>query len=165
MNAEVWKPVVGYEGTYEVSDLGRVRRVKNQRILKPRIGKRGGYLVLSLSLLGSVSTASVHILVARAFIGEPPDGMEVCHDDGDSKNPLLSNLRYGTKVDNAQDRFRHGTTGFGEKSPASKLTDEQVLEVRRRHSNGASQKELAAEFSVDQSNISHIVRRLTWAHI
>lgn len=118
---EQWAPVPGYEGRYEVSDLGRVRTVARvipyidgrlrrvqQRVRKVQLDTRG-YPALSLTdNQGRTRTRGVHVLVAAAWIGPRPEGMEVCHNDGDKTNPRLDNLRYGTHSENAQDAVLHG---------------------------------------------------------
>jgi hypothetical protein len=116
-NAERWLPVVGYEGFYEVSDLGRVRslpRVKRNgcrmagRILT--LGRhKHGYPVANLWMDNRYQTRTVHTLMAEAFLGPAPDGTEVRHLDGDSAHCVLSNLTYGTHGDNMQDSLSHGT--------------------------------------------------------
>lgn len=114
---EEWRAVVGWEGLYEVSSLGRVRSLPRQtshgivggRVLKPSPNKRrNNYLQVGLSNV-TRRTAKVHVLVAAAFHGERPDGMEIRHLDGDPANNAASNLRYGTKSENMLDAVRHGT--------------------------------------------------------
>ena len=119
--AERWKPVTGYEGIYEVSNHGRVRSVdrtitcsdgrvrrhKGKNLSTPL--SRDGYPVVNLYTQGRLKTRYVHSLVAESFIGARPEGMEVCHSDGDSTNNHLDNLRYDTSSENALDKVRHGT--------------------------------------------------------
>ena len=117
--AEEWRPVVGYEGLYEVSDAGRVRslsrevrtgrgtRMVDGRILSPARGV-GGYPVVSLSN-GGARVRPVHRLVLEAFVGPRPAGTECCHGDGDPENNRLSNLRWDTHESNMDDQRRHGT--------------------------------------------------------
>lgn len=114
---ENWKPVPGYEGVYEVSDLGRVRSLDRLDAAgRPRRGQPrsstadgGGYLQVSLWRDGSERRVSVHRLVLVAFVGPAPKGMEACHNDGDSTNNTLANLRWDTRSANSLDRVRHGT--------------------------------------------------------
>lgn len=114
---EVWKPVAGYEGAYEVSSSGRVRSL-------PRLDRRGrriqgrilaahplpkGHLRVKLSRDGDYEQGSVHRMVLTAFSGPPPDGHESLHGDGDPTNNNIENLRWGTRSENNLDRVRHGT--------------------------------------------------------
>lgn len=119
---EEWRPAIGYEGSYEVSSLGRVKSVdrvieyidrrgascrsfRAGRVLKPgRV--RNAHLYVNL---GKGNSQYVHTLVAAAFLGERPEGLEVCHNDGDATNNCVNNLRYDTHAGNYADMFRHGT--------------------------------------------------------
>ena len=118
---ELWLPVVGYEGYYEVSDRGRVCSVartvqqgsRTYRV-KERILAAGpnvaGYPQVSLSKDGDRQPGVlVHWLVLRAFVGPCPEGMESLHWDDVPSNNHLSNLRYGTKLENAADKLRNHT--------------------------------------------------------
>lgn len=121
---EVWRPVVGFEGLYEVSDHGRVRSV--ERFVRGKAGVRSprvsrvlalsanthGYLHVSLSRENKRRTAYVHGLVLQAFVGPRPEGLEACHQDGDKTNNAIGNLRWDTRSQNALDRVRHGTHNY-----------------------------------------------------
>lgn len=107
-----WRPIPGYEGTYDVSSDGQVHSRPRPRtkggILRQRVNKRG-YLALSLVQHGVQKTHEVHRLVALAFLGPRPAGMEVRHLNGDQLDPRLSNLAYGTPPENKLDTVAHGT--------------------------------------------------------
>ena len=122
---EQWKPVVGYEGLYEVSDHGRVRsldkevksavcrkgsRIRRGKILQP-VRTPKGYLTAALYRNGKASRKRqyVHRLVLEAFTGPCPEGMECRHIDGDSQNNNHSNLQWSTHKENCQDKIDHGT--------------------------------------------------------
>lgn len=119
---EVWKPVPGYEGLYEVSDQGRVRSLdryvqcsgpvkgayvsfKKGRLLRPGPSNYGHLSVV----LGRGQTRMVHDLVLRAFVGCPPAKHECCHGNGDPSDNRLENLRWGTRSENILDAVKHGT--------------------------------------------------------
>lgn len=118
---EVWLPVKGYEGIYEVSSLGRVRSLTRRvdhrhyvttrqgQMLKPLLHQARGYLRVSLNRDGSAKVRDIHLLVAEAFLGDRPDGFHVCHNNGDSQDNRVSNLRYDTPSANNYDKRRHGT--------------------------------------------------------
>ena len=122
---EIWKPVVidGYEGLYQVSSYGRVRsmartirasnRVVNYktRILRQNIDS-GGYAQVTLCNETKRRTVGVHVLVAQAFLGPNPGGMEVCHGDGNATHNHPHNLRWDTRSSNVVDKTRHGTHNF-----------------------------------------------------
>ena len=120
-NPEVWKPIPGFDGAYEVSDWGRVRSIdriittkagtkqrRQGRVLTPT-ANTGGYLKVGLGRLGRAKTLQVHRLVLEAFVGPCPEGHECCHNDGDPTNNNLSNLRWDTPSGNALDSVLHGT--------------------------------------------------------
>lgn len=116
-NSEIWKPVVGYEDTYQVSDLGRVRRVKAAQgtrvgwVLTPIKGKRG-YLSVHLHSERSRRLVRIHRIVAEAFHGVS-DLPLVRHLDGNPENNVPSNLAHGTAQENANDRVAHGRQYLG----------------------------------------------------
>lgn len=118
---EEWRPVLGYEGFYEVSSEGRVRsvdrRVKHSsgrtrthagRALAPGNHVKG-YLIVNLSSRGVNSVRTIHRLVLEAFIRPRDKGEVARHLDGNPKNNSLANLAWGTYSDNAFDAVRHGT--------------------------------------------------------
>lgn len=121
---EVWKDIVGYEGLYEVSNLGRVKSLPRtsrftrngkevQRAVRGRglvaTAKQSGHLLMDLYKEGKRRTWQVHTLVLTAFVGPCPDGMECLHRDGDPTNNRVENLRWGTSSQNRLDSVRHGT--------------------------------------------------------
>lgn len=117
---ERWKAVPGYEGIYEVSNLGRVksmnRIVKRGDILqerKERIKKQwandDGYLQVKLSRDGINTNIGAHRLVAMAFLDNPYDLPEVNHKDGNRQNNCVDNLEWVTHIENIQDSIKRGT--------------------------------------------------------
>jgi hypothetical protein len=122
MTAEEWRAVPGYEGFYEISNLGTVKSITRQvpygrhgcTIYKGRVLKqfksKNGYACVKLSLCGASRTTYVHEIVLRAFIGARPITQakgEIRHLDGKKTNNKLANLVYGTVVENAADRVKH----------------------------------------------------------
>lgn len=120
---EEWKQVVGWEGYYEVSSLGRVRTVPRiaERLnggtfpVKGRIRKacalQSGHLLLNLRAHDRSEFHYVHRLVVRAFIGEIQEGMEVRHLNGNPADNRLENLAIGTRSDQRLDDVRNGVHG------------------------------------------------------
>lgn len=122
---EEWRPIPGYDG-YEASSLGRVRSL--DRMVKgghghPRKAKGRvrvatpgfrGYLDVIIRVDGVRKNRGVHQFVALAFHGIPPEWAEmVCHRDGNNRNNTPGNLYWGTRLDNEEDRRRHGTHHYG----------------------------------------------------
>ena len=130
--AEEWRSVVGYEGYYEVSNLGHVRSVDRlvewngtKKLIKgstmrgtPKVGS--GYRQVKLSKDGKGKTLVVHRLVLEAFVGPCPPGAEGLHWDDDKENNALSNLRWGTRRENLLDRVRNGRHHFATRTHCSK---------------------------------------------
>lgn len=108
---------------------------------------------------------SVHHLVLEQFVGPRPDGHEGLHGDGNRANNRLSNLRWGTPQENADDRQRMGKTARGERSGGVKLSNEQVLHIRDRLRNGLTHRKIAQEFGVSHMAIGRIARGEGWTHV
>ena len=104
-------------------------------------------------------------MVAEAFIGPRPPGLEVLHGDGGKLDNSLPNLRYGTPVDNAADRIRDDTHNRGERNYNAKLTREQVLLARQLAATGprGTRSRLAREWGVHRATVNDAVRGARWA--
>ena len=122
---EWWSAVPGYEDTYDVSSWGRVRSWSTHRgmaaphLLKP-FRDSGGYMTVGLKSRTRSVQRTVHGLVALAFIGPRPEGQEVRHLEGDQSNNALTNLTYGTRVENRHDIVRHGRDFWANKTHCPK---------------------------------------------
>ena len=111
---EEWRPILGYEGFYEVSSFGRIKSlpkkvgkgsgftITNEKVLSPHIHS-SGYCKVSLYLHGKQKTVSVHRLVLEAFVGK--SDLSVDHIDSDKSNNAISNLRYCTQRQNVHHHF------------------------------------------------------------
>jgi hypothetical protein len=168
-----FSPVEGYPG-YRVSGDGRVescwtRRgrycipTETWRPLKPIL--RNGYPTVNLARGGKKTICKIRRLVLEAFVGPCPEGMVACHNDGDRANNDLSNLRWDTQKANADDTLRHGTRAKGSRCRASKLAEDDVLEIRRMRAEGVLTCELASRFGVSKKNVEAIVSRRSWRHL
>lgn len=109
---EIWKPVLGYEGIYEVSNLGRVKRIGTGRILRKCTSGKYPFVILTYNSLSA--NFRLHRLVAEAFLGARPTGMQINHIDGNKQNPCLENLEYVTPSQNvchsiSTGLYKHGT--------------------------------------------------------
>ena len=126
---EVWLPIPGYEGRYEVSSHARVRSLdritirsdgrtqRNKgRVLRQTLSSAGGYPVVAMSSNGYAGPRYVHHLVALAFHGPRPAGLEVRHLNGIAADCLPGNLAWGTHAENQQDQLRHGTNARAAKT-------------------------------------------------
>lgn len=162
---EVWMPVPDYEGVYEASNLGCVRRVGSTAALKAVDGGKG-YLVVSLSKHGITSMLRLHRIILTSFCGlEPFVGAVAAHNDGNPSNCLLTNLRWATPAENQADRKRHGTHICGVDVFGAKLTDGRVRQIRELLSKGHRGTQIAKSFGVSVSTISLIKHKKIWSHV
>lgn len=112
MKKEIWKDIPGYEGLYQVSNLGRIKsmkrytkipnaiRIEKEKILK--LGKRNGYYVINLCKKNKRKSYQVHRLVAQAFIQNPKNKPYINHIDYDPTNNKVKNLEWCTQKENVE---------------------------------------------------------------
>ena len=170
--------MVGFEGLYSVSSLGRVRsedrvvvgctgvrRCLTGKVLRPTRGHPGGYAGVTLYKDAVKRSVWVHRLVLEAFVGPCPEGMEVCHTNGVSRDNRVENLRWDTRAANAADRIQHGTVCFGATHVLSKLTEPAVREMRVARTAGATLQELADRYDVAVVTVRRACHGIRWGHI
>ena len=130
---EIWKAIEGYEGKYEVSNLGRVRSLDQQLPFTTRWGTiayrlakgkmltarkiHGGYLGVLFKVQGHTEMKLVHRLVAKAFVPNPQDLETVNHIDEDKTNNRADNLEWMSRADNV----RYGTGSQRKRTPMRKV--------------------------------------------
>lgn len=161
---EKWRKIPKFPG-YEVSNLGRVRSLKGQKkkLMKIRMGSDGYPRITLQREDGQKTVCKIHNLVASAFLG-PARGRLVRHKDGDRTNPKLSNLAYGSTMDNHKDKYEHGTHQIGERNSRALLTEEEVLDIYE-NPDGMTQQELADHYGMSRQSISDIQRGITWVEV
>ena len=167
---EIWKDVVGYEGTYQISSIGRVK--SSTTILKIATNYLG-YHHLRLGSIKNKNKKSftVHRLVAIAFIDNPYNYNEVNHINGIKTDNRLENLEWCTRKENMQHALKNGLweIRFGENARNVKITENDVIEIRRLFSlksqNGLTCQKIADKYGMSYSGINEIVNRKTWKHI
>lgn len=158
---------------YEVSDCGHVRRTVDSRrapagsVLKPR-KDRGGYISYVLSTPSGKRSMLAHRLVAKAFLGDPPESKsDINHMDGVKSNNQVGNLEWCDRSHNV----RHAiSTGLkqplrGESNPSSIVDESVVREIRRRFDSGESVMDIQADYPVTYAAVWRIARRLNWRHV
>jgi hypothetical protein len=162
---EIWKDIAGYEGLYKVSNLGNVKSLERfvntsngisirikEKILKHR--KDGtGYLSVNLSLFSKAKTFSIHRLVAVHFLLNSKELKCVNHINGIKTDNRVENLEWCSHSHNTLHAFKLGINLKGEDRSFSKITNEQVSEIKI---SKLKQKKLAELYNVDQSLISRI---------
>ena len=164
---EEWKDVDGYDGEYEISNLGRVRSNKglHSRILKQRTMYLG-YKCSLLSKEGRRKSFLTHRLVAIHFIGDfKNERKEVNHKDGDKTNNTLENLEWVTHAENMKHSKENGLAkgGVGERNNKAKLTEMQVLAIDTLLKSDFTPQFIAPNFGVLPTNIYDIKNGKIWA--
>ncbi len=165
INGEEWRDVIGYEDVYKISSLGRIQRLKGykcagDRILTPRVSL--GYLTISLSKNGIIKQARIDQLVATAFIGPCPRGMEVNHLDHNRSNPRADNLEYCTHQKNLEYAVEQGRLHT---KPRIRLDRTDVSEIKAMLRNGASIPKVAQRFGTSFGAITNIKYGHNWKHV
>lgn len=163
MPAEEWRTAPGWDGLYEVSSVGRVRRVGSAKVRALGLNN-AGYRNVALCGRGITKMTLVHRLVCRAFHGEPPAGHVVNHKNGVRGDNRVENLEWTTVAENCHHAMRNGH-GRGERHSQSKLSEQQVLEIRKLAADGISRKKLGRTYGVYPSTISRILSLETWSHL
>ena len=154
---------------YLIGDNGNISSLfsitRKNRVIQTM---KSGYRIVNLSFEGKTKTFYIHRLVAQAHIPNPENKATVNHIDGDKSNNRVSNLEWTTRSENSKHGYDNGLIkiprGKGESHATSKLTEKQVLEIRKI---GKSKKArvLAKDFSVSICTIRDILYKKTWKHI
>jgi len=166
MELETWHPLPGYGGLYEVSDIGRVWSCRKRKTLSLVVNKRG-YVQCNLYRDGRVKNHMVHRLVALAFFGKIPSGLQVNHKNGVKTDNRVENLELVTPEQNRQQARDKGLVQSrkGEANPAAKLTEDDVRAIRRLRAEGVTAIKVAQRFGVTERVVFRIQHRKSWTHL
>jgi hypothetical protein len=175
---EIWKKVENYEGYYEVSNFGRIRsvnrkikasrgstRIREGKIMIPQLKKN--YYEINLSKLSDTKNYILHRLIAKAFIPNPLNKKEVNHINGIGTDNRIENLEWVTARENSLHAYRTGLkkTRKGEGKENSKLTEENIMEIRSTLPYHGYKADLARKFSVTITLISRVTLGKCWKHV
>lgn len=160
-----WRPVVGHEGAYSVSEYGDIWIQRLRR--KGKLQKdRKGYVHYFLSENGVQKLTRIHRIVLEAFVGPCPQGMECCHKDNDPLNNHYSNLMWATHRDNMMEFGMMSALGKGESNGTSVLTDKTVKAIRKMaKETHATHREISERYGTTKQNIGRIINRKRWQHV
>ncbi len=161
-NEEIWKDIEGYEGYYQVSNMGRVKSLdrvvphgrcgtitRKEKILKH--GNSKGYDMVVLCVEHKRKAITVHKLVAEAFISKKESHMQVNHIDGNPKNNVVSNLEWCTSQENTIHALKNNII-------KNKFSKKEILEIKHKYNEeNVTRKELAKQYSVNYSSIYRII--------
>ena len=175
---EIWKDIEGYEGLYQISNLGNVKslhRIANipngHRKVKERILKQTenrGYRAVIISKEKTRKEFSAHRLVAFHFIPNPENKPEVNHIDGNKSNNKVENLEWVTPSENIRHSYAVGLArNDGENHPASKLTEYDVRVIKQMLKDGMRVCDIHKKFSsiISRYAIKDIKSGKSWKNI
>jgi hypothetical protein len=164
---EEWKDIKGYDGVYQISNMGRVKSFhkKQPKMLKPIYF--GDYLGVQLCGNGVKNKHYIHRLVVESFLTNTHEKNQVNHKDGNKINNVLSNLEWCTASENRRHAVDNGLLMvLGEDNPQSKLTETDVVDIINTYNVGVfSQHEIARAFGIGVMQINRIVNGKAWTHI
>jgi predicted DNA-binding protein YlxM (UPF0122 family) len=170
LKTEEWRDVPGYEGWYQVSNIGRVRGVDRWIVVRgarggPRLVKgkmmtqrlhRNGYMRVRLCKHNLAESVGVHSLVACAFLGDRPTGYDIHHKDGSRTNNRADNLEYRSRQEHLGGEMHYRTS----------LTDEDVIEIRRLYEScDLSVKDIADKKGITYGAAQSIINGSNWKHL
>ncbi len=179
---ERWKAVAGcgvsVANRYEVSDQGRVRRsvtapkssrIKRGKIMKPSVSNGGYSRVTMYDGSGRHYSRLVHRLTLLAFngVGYSEEKRECNHISGDKNDNRVENLEWCSPKENTEHAVAIGlrTDMKGDRNGNSKLTIDEVVEIRSLCAEGVMQKVVAEKFNIRCGHVSNIVSRRAWSHV
>lgn len=166
---ENWKDIVGYEGCYQVSDLGRIKSlarsidhpcgVKNkaERILIP-IVNTGGYSCVILSKDAIRAQMRIHRIVAIHFIPNPDNKPVVNHKDGNKSNNKVENLEWATDSENTIHSYEYGLQ-------QRVFTKDEVLLIRSKKKQGVKIVDIAAEINAEYSLVRQVAANILYKNV
>lgn len=176
MNEE-WKDIEGFEGFYQISNLGRVKSLggwcgtaKRKEKIRSASLTQDGYVKVRLQHKGKDKTARVHRLVAEAFIPNPENKDTVNHIDGNKQNNAVSNLEWVDRTEQMLHAYDLGlkSSRVGSQNSNAKLTDEQVREIRKSYvpySKEFGTVALAKKYGVTNRVIGLIVKNKSYKNV
>ncbi len=172
---EKWRPVITFEDWYEVSNYGRVRRIaiaanggstsKPGKILKPYVMPHGYWkYILGRGTAASRKNVLAHWLVAEAFIGPRPKGMQIHHIDHNGSNNRIDNLKYMTPGEHLTITNQALNVRYGEAQHLAKLTVTKVQQMRELSDLGMTGADVGRLFGVSTATACRVIKRKTWKH-
>ena len=172
---EEWKPVSGFEDYYAVSSRGDImgiapRSRKGRGAIVGKVlrvtSRPDGYLQVTLRADRRRRTVQIHIAVCEAFHGPAPSPFhEVAHWDGKRSNNTPRNLRWATRPENVADRARHGRNTSGTRCHFAKLSEADVIDIRKRAAAGCTPSKIARHYRMSWNSVSDAIHRRSWAHV
>lgn len=177
---EIWSDIEGFEGFYQVSNKGNVKsldrlvngcsfkgyqRMKGKQLKLQK--RKSGHLDVLLKKNGKEKRCWVHRLVAKAFIPNPDNLPIVNHIDSNPQNNSVENLEWCTQQHNINHCVKSGRFNprKGVDHKDCRLTEEQVIEIRKLGGNGLSYQKISQLFNISDTHVKNIIIRKKWKHI
>lgn len=167
LEIEIWKDVIGYEKLYQVSNMGRIKNLTKEKILKPYHCTKG-YLQVKLFKDKKSKIIITHRLVGITFLPNPENKPQINHINGVKDDNRLNNLEWVTQSENILHAIETGLkiSSKGTNHGMSKLTEKEVLEIRSKYiPKKYTTYKLALEYNVSRTLICYIINRKSWSHI
>jgi hypothetical protein len=169
VSEQIWKDVIGYEGLYQVSNLGNVKSLGNKFSRKERLLKLSfqskGYLTVVLQKDAKRKMVLVHRIVAEHFIHNVESKPQINHIDGNKTNNAIENLEWVSHRENLNHAIKNNLTLKGEENRNSKLKDVDVIKIHSLLQKGTTTKELSETYNVSYSTIDSIRTNRYWKHL
>ena len=177
MLEETWKDIEGFNGFYQVSNLGRVKSLggwcgtaKKKERIRTLSHTKDGYLKVRLMYKGKDITCRVHRLVAEAFIPNPKNLETVNHIDGNKENNVVNNLEWCDRIYQMEHAYKLKlkTSRLGSDNTNAKLTDEDIKYIKsvyKKYSREFNTVSLAKKFNVTNRVIGLIVNNKTYKNV
>lgn len=180
MENEIWKDISGHEGVYQVSDLGRVKKLPVRTCEQSQVRKdrkkiipgkflpqrlRSGYWSVVLRVRNKSIDSVVHRLVAIAFVANPENKPQVNHIDGNKKNNNVKNLEWVTKSENAIHAVKLNLVPTGSNHKWAKLKEADAQQILNLKSTGVKGAKVARRFGLTKGAVYAIWNRTNWKKI
>lgn len=160
MEQEIWLPIVGFEGKYEVSNMGNIRNARNKRLRAISHTKHYSHVLLSAN--GKHTTLRVHRLVAKAFLPEIAGKKHINHKNGNKHDNRVENLEWITQAENNLHAYRilHRKPPMVGKTPPNRVVkDSDIAEMDRLNKNGITTDKIGEYYAVCGSTIRKHLRQ------
>lgn len=177
---ELWKPILGYENEYHISNFGNVKSLQRvftrkdgkkltikEKILTPSMDKKGYPRITLCNINKKQITPKVHRLVAEHFIENPNNYTQVNHIDGNKQNNNITNLEWCTVLQNNVHAKENNLLNAlkGEQHKMSKLNEKDIIIIRDLRKSGILLKDICKLFNVNERTISSICLNKSWKHL
>lgn len=162
---EIWKDIEGFRELYQVSNLGRIRRKDNKKVLKPLTLTKGYKGVRLYYTKHDAVTKKIHRLVAKYFIDNPLNLLQVNHKDGNKCNNKVNNLEWCSNDYNMNHAIVNNLIKKGENRYNSKCLEDSLIYIQDLIDCGFTIKQLSIVYCISKNTMKEIVKGNTYKHL